>query len=210
VTWSARGQIIAGSNCCSCCSLSVSEKQLIIEETQDQLHAAKARNEGMVDRWALRCLNFDLGVGAWQNLADRAVLRMQTVVFVNCAEFFLSTVFDSLWKKAVWCSEKHFRSCIRFFFDKSHCSVKKSISYFFLIADWFNSVTIVETSHWIQICASLNQHKKMKTEPSRLILQKLRANLELIVVVHILAKKGRARNPTGAFNGQHLHFFKWC
>jgi len=35
---------------------------------------------------------------------------------------------------------------------------------------------------WIQICASLNQRKKMKAEPSRLVPRKLAANLKLLIV----------------------------
>jgi len=47
-------------------------------------------------------------------------------------------------------------------------------TFFFLIVDWFNFVTFVETTvvTWKLVCASLNNRKVKKAQPSRLFLLK--------------------------------------
>jgi len=53
----------------------------------------------------------------------------------------------------------------------------------------------------MQICASLNHSKKMKTEPSRLIPRKLTANLELLIV----NVKGKEVLNTAVFYFDFIH-----
>jgi len=49
--------------------------------------------------------------------------------------------------------------------------------------DGFKAITFVEAAFLIEICASLNYRKKLKSEPSRKITPKLATNLGFLIVV---------------------------